>query len=122
MDSEPPRTGSPAATAEATSTAVFATLLTPAAAESGPPGSTSVRGESKDDSYSPEGFLDPGSPLLGATIALLALIVPVAAVLLERSAFRTDPRFTIPISRGHQQPGRLAIPGIGEPGGGDPRR
>ncbi len=125
MDSEPPRTGPATATATATSTvtatAALPTLPTPDAAES-ELGSTALSGGPTDESYSPDGLLDPGSPLLGATIALLALIVPVATVLLERGSFRTDPRFSIPISRGHQQPVPLAIPGIGESGGGDPRR
>ena len=124
MDSEPPRTGTAAAIATAADPAqahaVFATCLTPASTESRP-GSSTARGGVTDESYSPEGFLDPGSPLLGAAIALLALIVPVAAVLLERSAFRADPSLSIPVSRGYQQPDRLPLPGIPPSGSVRPR-
>ncbi|MCT0247836.1 hypothetical protein [Synechococcus sp. CS-205] len=135
MDSEPPRTGT--STAYATSSAVhpssasapiamaaglvsIASTLEPGSASPGAVATPTA--ETGEDPDSPESFLDPGSPLLGATIALLALIVPVAAVLLERNAFRADPHFVIPISRGHQQPGRLPIPGFGESGGGNSRR
>jgi hypothetical protein len=98
----------------------------PRTSDSAAAGSAVDNGE---DPYSSDSLYHSSAPLIGACIGLLALVLPVAAVLSDRTqAPASLPRSSHDSSArsrsfdGLTQPSGLAGTGPGEPGGGNPRR
>ncbi len=104
MDSDPPPRSS--------ATALASTSSSP---------SDEINGETSEEPYSPGTLLHTSAPVLGALIALITLVLPIASVITDRTSPPARTSTTSSLD-GFAQPAGITSARPGEPAGGDSRR